>query len=59
MMVMTHYDELSGDELEHALGLHRDSIVIDCSAVIRMDQDYYTRMREGGGDMPESYGDRC
>jgi membrane dipeptidase len=45
---MKRYDELSEDEEEHALSIHNKSIVVDCCAVIRMDDDYFDRLKEGG-----------
>jgi len=42
------FDELSKDEEEHALHLHRRSIVIDCSVVVKQEDAYFDRARKGG-----------
>ena len=45
---MKRFNELSEDEEELALAIHEKSIIIDCCAFIRMDDDYFNRLREGG-----------
>ena len=45
---MKRYNELSDDEEDHAISIHNRSIVVDCCAVIRMDDGYFKRLREGG-----------
>jgi len=45
---MKHFSELSEDEEERALEIHEKSIIIDCCTFIRMDDDYFNRLKEGG-----------
>jgi membrane dipeptidase len=45
---LKEFDELSRGEEEHALALHVRSIVIDCSVVVKQEDAYFDRAREGG-----------
>jgi len=45
---MKRYDELSKDEIDHALELHGEAIVVDCSVALKMEDAYFERAREGG-----------
>lgn len=45
---MKRYDGLNNDEITHAFELHKNSIVINCSAVIKQDDEHFNRSHIGG-----------